>query len=130
MIKQDLVIKVLFENFCESCELGEEGCIDGSKVLCPVFRCVQDLCPLNPFVIRIMGRHMRCRQCDASGLTVPTSPLNVSIQPVYVCLNCGAALWRGRYGMLVECPEDINRSFAIRFVDENGALIPREVDID
>jgi hypothetical protein len=40
------VVKVLFEQFCEDCEWGEEGCIrisGGLEVRCPVFDAVMTI---------------------------------------------------------------------------------------
>ncbi len=124
----DEVAKVLFKHFCESCELGEEGCVQQSGLRCPAFDAVQVLCPDNPFVLRILGKYMQCPKCGVVGMSPPSSAFNAPQQPVLVCLNCGAPLWRGVSGVLVQNFEDINRSFAFRFVEEDGALVPREVE--
>jgi len=129
--KADQIVKVLFENFCECCELGEEGCIQAeTKTPCSVFWTIQFLCPDKPFVNRIMGRYMTCPNCQNIGMVPPGSAFDAPIQPILVCESCHSPLWRGQYGVLVDKIEDINKSFAIRIVDEDGVLKVRSVDED
>ena len=101
----DDVVKVLFERFCECCELGEDGCIQPeTKTKCPVFWAIQFLLPDNPFVLRIMGRYMTCTKCQKVGLAPPTSDFNAQKQPILVCQNCGAPVWRNSMGIMVTEP--------------------------
>jgi hypothetical protein len=128
--KADQVVKTLFGHFCKCCELGKEGCLrlgEAEVIFCPVFKAVSELCPDNRFVLHIIGKYMRCPKCNAVGMAPPTSSFNAPVQPVLMCLNCAAPLWKGRYGMLVERLEDINRSFACKIVDEDGVLRLREI---
>jgi len=126
----DDVVKVLFEHFCECCELGEDGCIQPeTKTTCPVFWAIQFLLPDNPFVLRIMGRYMTCTKCQKVGLAPPTSDFNAQKQPILVCQHCGAPVWRNRDGLMVNKREDIDRSFAVKIVDEDGALKVRSAQL-
>ena len=82
--KADQIVKVLFENFCECCELGEEGCIQAeTKTPCSVFWTIQFLCPDKPFVNRIMGRYMTCPNCQNIGMVPPGSAFDAPIQSWY-----------------------------------------------
>lgn len=132
MVDREQVVKVLVENFCECCELGEEGCINHeTKTICPVFMLIQQLCPDNPFVLRLTGKYMPCYNCGAIGtMSPPDTAFNAPIQPILVCRSCHSPFWRGQGGMIVDKIEDINRSFAIRLVDVNGVLQVRSVDED
>ena len=98
------VVKVLFRHLCECCELGEKGCIQPHRVRCPAFDAVMAVCPDNPFVLRVMGRLIRCPKCGRAGMGPPITPFNALIQPFLLCLSCGAPFWRDAYGTMVDDP--------------------------
>ncbi len=125
--KADEVVKALFSEFCEHCESKEDGCVNLETMYCPVFLAAERLSPDDRFVLRIMGKYMLCDKCGAMGMAPPDTTFNTPKQPVLVCQSCHGALWRGRGGILVDRPEDIHRSFAVKFVKEDGVLTAREV---
>jgi len=58
--ESDKVARTLFEEFCEDCEWGEEGCMQSVGVRCPVFDAVIAIVPDNPFVTHITEKFIRC----------------------------------------------------------------------